>query len=160
MATATTTVITQLPPAAATPNVLSARQENGIPFTMPPFDPAIHLAFEPPTARHSFTELGLKIPHNTPDMCFTEPFQLFSEEGVRMIRRDLLRKEVLDEHLKSWDRAPAYIGGHEDVRIFLLGIISRGDWRYHIQHPFHASNQRVTCRLMSSCKSFAAEIVY
>ncbi|RDW77622.1 hypothetical protein BP6252_05675 [Coleophoma cylindrospora] len=84
-------------------------------FQMPPFDPAIHLAFEPPTARHSFTELGLPKPETTPDMCFTEPFQLFSEEGIRMIRRDLLRKEVLDKHLRSWDRAPAYIGSHEET---------------------------------------------
>lgn len=82
---------------------------------MPPFDPAIHLAFEPPTARHSFTDLGLPKPKTAPDMCFTEPFQLFSEEGIRMIRRDLLRKEVLDKHLRSWDRAPAYIGSHEEV---------------------------------------------
>jgi hypothetical protein len=84
---------------------------------MPPFDPVIHLAFEPPSARHSFTELGLPRPTNTPDMCFTEPFQLFSEEGVRMIRRDLLRKEVLDKHLSAWDRAPCYVGGQEEVRI-------------------------------------------
>lgn len=80
---------------------------------LPPFDPSIHLAFEAPTARHSFTELGLKKPKNAPDICYTEPFQLFSEEGVRMIRRDLLRREVLDKHLTSWDRAPCYIAGHE-----------------------------------------------
>lgn len=84
-------------------------------FTMPPFDPAIHLAFEPPAARHSFTELSLPVPRNAPDMCFTEPFQLFSDEGVRMIRRDLFRKELLDKHLRSWERAPAYISGHEMV---------------------------------------------
>lgn len=81
-------------------------------FTMPKFDPAIHLAFEPPTARHSFTELGLAKPDNVPDMCFTEPFQLFSEEGVRMLRREIFRKEFLDKYMRSWERAPCYIGGH------------------------------------------------
>jgi hypothetical protein len=48
-------------------------------------------------------------------MCFTEPFQLFSEEGIRMIRRDLLRKKVLDKHMSAWERAPCFIGGHEEV---------------------------------------------
>jgi len=86
---------------------------------MPPFDPAVHLAFEAPSARHSFTELGLKRPKNTPDMCFTEPFQLFSEEGVRMIRRDLLRKDVLEKHLSSWDRAPCIISGHEETATWI-----------------------------------------
>lgn len=84
---------------------------------MPPFDPAIHLAFQPPTARHSFTELNLTKPAMAPDMCFTEPFQLFSDEGIRMIRRDLLRKEVLDKHLTAWERAPCTIAGAEDKRI-------------------------------------------
>lgn len=94
---------------------VSPSPENYENVSIPPFDPSIHLAFEPPTARHSFTELGLERPSSAPDMCFTEPFQLFSEEGVRMIRRDLLRKEVLDKHLTAWHRAPCYIGGHEEV---------------------------------------------
>ncbi len=87
---------------------------------MPPFDPAIHLAFEEPSARHSFTELGLPKPKTAPDMCFTEPFQLFSEEGVRMLRRDLLRKEVLDKHMQAWVRAPCSISQHEKVRELLV----------------------------------------
>ncbi|KAL1301526.1 hypothetical protein AAFC00_005768 [Neodothiora populina] len=82
------------------------------PFTMPKFDPSIHLAFTPPTARHSFTELGLPKPTNAPDICFTEPFQLFSQEGVRMLRREVFRKEFLDKYLRSWERAPCYISGH------------------------------------------------
>merc|ERR1711939_1120496 len=83
---------------------------------MPPFDPAIHLAFQEPSTRHSFTELGLPRPKTAPDMCFTEPFQLFSEEGVRMLRRDLLRKEVLDKHMQAWVRAPCSISQHKEVR--------------------------------------------
>ncbi|KAK9319611.1 hypothetical protein V1517DRAFT_37072 [Lipomyces orientalis] len=81
-------------------------------FYIPNFDPAIHLAFEPPSKRYSFTELGLPRPQNAPNVCFTEPFQLFSEEGVRMIRRELFRKEFLDKYMRSWSRAPCYISGH------------------------------------------------
>lgn len=94
---------------------ISAMDPNIESFEMPPFDPAIHLNFEAPSARHSFTELGLEKPKTAPDMCFTEPFQLFSEEGVRMLRRDLLRKEVLDNHMTTWVRAPCSIGSHEKV---------------------------------------------
>ena len=83
-------------------------------FKMPRFDPAVHLAFTPPTARHSFTELGLTKPANAPDICFTEPFQLFSAEGVRMLRREIFRKEFLDKYMRSWGRAPCYIGGHSN----------------------------------------------
>lgn len=81
----------------------------------PQFDPKIHLNFEPPKGRHSFTELGLSKAHNAPDVCFTEPFQLFSEEGVRAIRRELFQKEFLDKYMKSWERTPCYIGGYANT---------------------------------------------
>lgn len=90
--------------------------EDGL-LVMPDFDPALHLAFEPPTKRHTFSEYGLPKPDSCPDMCFTEPFPLFSEEGVRMLRRELLQKKVLDRHLSSWDRAPCYISAVEPVCI-------------------------------------------
>ena len=82
---------------------------------VPDFDPAIHLAFQPPTQRHTFQDLGLPTPQNTPDLCYTEPFRLFSEEGVRILRREMLSKQMLDKYLRSWDRAPAYMAGHEKV---------------------------------------------
>lgn len=82
---------------------------------LPAFDPAIHLAFRPPAQRHSFKDLGLPKPQNAPDLCYTDPFPLFSEEGVRMLRREILNKRILDNYLRSWDRAPAYIAGHEKV---------------------------------------------
>jgi hypothetical protein len=50
-------------------------------------------------------------------MCFTEPFQLFSDEGIKIIRLDLLRNKVLDKHLQVWERAPCYIGGAEVVSL-------------------------------------------
>jgi len=97
------------------PEQLAPVETNCQTIYMPPFDPAIHLEFIPPAERHSFTSLNLPKPDNAPDMCVTEPFQLFSEEGIRMIRRDLLRKEVLDKHLNAWERAPCTIAGAEEV---------------------------------------------
>lgn len=95
------------------PVIDDAQSAHYEPIEMPPFDPKIHLAFQPPILRHSFTELGLSKPASAPDVCFSEPFQLFSEEGIRMIRRDLLRPEVLDKHFMAWDRAPGVISGAE-----------------------------------------------
>lgn len=89
---------------------------------IPQFDPEKHLNYIPPKARYSFTELGLEKPHNAPDLCYTEPFQLLSEEGVRVMRRELFRKEFLDRYMRVWARAPCYIGGHtadEGVRTVL-----------------------------------------
>jgi hypothetical protein len=82
---------------------------------IPEFDPDIHLAYQPPVQRHTFQDLGLPQPQNSPDLCYTEPFQLFSEEGVRILRREMLSREMLDKYLRSWDRAPAYMAGHEKV---------------------------------------------
>lgn len=78
---------------------------------IPPFDPAIHLSFQPPAKRYTFTELGLPVPKGVPDLCYTEPFQLFSEEGVRMLRREIFRRSFLDKYMRSWERAPCIITG-------------------------------------------------
>lgn len=79
---------------------------------VPDFNPAIHLNYSPPTSRHTFQELGLPAPKGTHDICYTEPFQLFSEEGVRMIRREIFQREFLDKYMRSWERAPCLINGH------------------------------------------------
>lgn len=83
---------------------------------IPNFDPAVHLNYRPPPARYSFTKLGLPVPKGCPDLCYTEPFQLFSEEGVRMIRREVFRREFLDKYMRSWERAPCLISGHYPVK--------------------------------------------
>ncbi|KIW64668.1 hypothetical protein PV04_09586 [Phialophora macrospora] len=87
---------------------------------LPDFDPAIHLAFQPPAQRHTFSDVGLQKPQNVPDLCYTDPFPLFSEEGVRILRREMLSRQMLDKYLKSWDRAPAYVAGHEKTAKFTL----------------------------------------
>ncbi|KAL4908870.1 hypothetical protein BDW74DRAFT_174098 [Aspergillus multicolor] len=80
-------------------------------LSVPPFDPAIHLNFQPPSKRYTFSELGLPVPKGVPDLCYTEPFQLFSDEGIRMIRREVFRRSFLDKYMKSWERAPCIITG-------------------------------------------------
>ncbi|KAF4634467.1 hypothetical protein G7Y89_g3641 [Cudoniella acicularis] len=98
------------------PATLQSKQYE--PVEMPPLDPAIDLDFKLPSAQHSFTELGLSKPSTAPDICFSEPFQLFSEEGVRMIRRYLFRPEVLEKHFRAWERAPGIISGAEQTALW------------------------------------------
>ncbi|KAL1890311.1 hypothetical protein Sste5346_008313 [Sporothrix stenoceras] len=101
-----------------------------------PFEPAIHLAFEPPAARHSFTELGLDRPTTAPDVCYTDPFPLFSAEGVRMIRQELLSKKVLDKHLTSWPRAPCIISYHEETATWINNMWNHPAVRECIETAF------------------------
>ncbi|KAL4971030.1 uncharacterized protein BDV14DRAFT_186626 [Aspergillus stella-maris] len=94
---------------------------------IPPFDPAIHLSFQPPSKRYTFTELGLPVPKGVPDLCYTEPFQLFSEEGVRMLRREIFHREFLDKYMRSWERAPCVITGfslYEDDAKFIKSAMT------------------------------------
>lgn len=99
---------------------------------VPPFDPAIHLNFQPPAKRYTFTELGLPVPKGVPDLCYTEPFQLFSEEGIRMLRREIFRRSFLDKYMRSWERAPCIITGFslcDEVRgtPLLLPLLNRDE---------------------------------
>lgn len=92
-------------------------QEAEMQLPIPPFDPAIHLNYHPPTARHTFTELGLPVPKGCPDMCYTEPFQLFTEEGVRMIRREVFRRSFLDKYMKTYgEKDYTIIRGYGNVK--------------------------------------------
>ncbi|KAH6988468.1 hypothetical protein EDB80DRAFT_623019 [Ilyonectria destructans] len=92
-------------------------EEAEMQLPIPPFDPAIHLNYHPPTARHTFTELGLPVPKGCPDMCYTEPFQLFTEEGVRMIRREVFRRSFLDKYMKTYgEKDYTIIRGYGNVK--------------------------------------------
>lgn len=94
--------VSPYPPEIALDARITDLEKTEIELPIPPFDPAIHLNYQPPASRHTFTELGLPVPKGCPDMCFTDPFQMFSEEGVRMIRREAFRRSFLDKYLKTY----------------------------------------------------------
>ncbi|CAG9990776.1 unnamed protein product [Clonostachys byssicola] len=108
---------------------------------VPPFDPLIHLDYQPPSRRWTFTELGLPVPKGLPDVCYTAPFQIFSEEGVRMIRREIFRKSFLDKYMRSWERSPCIITGfsqNEQDAIFMKTAMSHPATQGAINHAFGA----------------------
>jgi hypothetical protein len=70
------------------------------------FDPALHLSFTPPTKSHTLSELGLSSPLACGPIAITSPFPLFSAEGIRALRADLFRPELLSKHMYRESKTP------------------------------------------------------
>lgn len=62
------------------------------------FDPARHLRFEPPKSIVTLKELLLSEKDAISPVAITEPFPLFTLEGVKQMRADLFRPEVVKAH--------------------------------------------------------------
>ncbi|EXJ79430.1 hypothetical protein A1O3_08932 [Capronia epimyces CBS 606.96] len=62
------------------------------------FDPSIHLCFQPPKSIITLKELLLSEENAISPVAITEPFPLFTLEGVKQMRADLFRKEVVERH--------------------------------------------------------------
>jgi hypothetical protein len=70
------------------------------------FDPSIHMAFTPPSKIYTLEEFGLCSPQATGPVAITAPFPLFSTEGIRALRADLFRPELLSKHMYREDKTP------------------------------------------------------
>ena len=57
------------------------------------------MAFEKPTEFYTLEELSLSSPLATGPVAITAPFRLFSPEGIKSMRADLFRPEVLSKHM-------------------------------------------------------------
>jgi len=70
--------------------------------TKPPtpaqFNPSQHLCFDPPKSIVTLKELLLSDKDAISPVAITEPFPLFTLEGVKQMRADLFRKEVVEKH--------------------------------------------------------------
>lgn len=64
----------------------------------PTFNPSQHLSFEPPKSIVTLKELLLSEKDAVSPVAITEPFPLFTLEGVKQMRADLFRKEVVEKH--------------------------------------------------------------
>jgi hypothetical protein len=62
------------------------------------FEPSKHLCFEPPKNIVTLKELLLSEKDAISPVAITEPFPLFSLEGVTQIRADLFRKEIVNKY--------------------------------------------------------------
>jgi hypothetical protein len=62
------------------------------------FDPTRHMAFEAPQDVITLRELLLSEDNACSPVAITQPFPLFSLEGVIEMRKDIFRKEVVQKH--------------------------------------------------------------
>jgi hypothetical protein len=62
------------------------------------FEPARHMAFQPPESVVTLRELFLSEENACSPVAITKPFPLFSLEGVVEMRKDIFRDEVIQKH--------------------------------------------------------------
>ncbi|CAG8973396.1 hypothetical protein HYALB_00000159 [Hymenoscyphus albidus] len=76
------------------------------------FSPSKHLAYEEPKQIHSMEDIGYPASNGISPVAVSEPFQLFSEEAINIMRSEILQKEVQDNYSFTSDIAPRQIRGY------------------------------------------------
>jgi len=77
-----------------------------------PFDPDKHLAFEEPKYIHTMEDIGLPASNGVSNFAVSEPFHLFTEEAVDLMREEILAKEVQEKYSWTSDIAPKQLRGY------------------------------------------------
>lgn len=70
------------------------------------FNPAIHMTYEAPEEVYTLKDLDISPEGAISPVAITAPFRLFSDEGIREIRKDLFRKEMLEKHMFTERKDP------------------------------------------------------
>lgn len=89
---------------------LAADQNNSVVGKL--FNPSKHLAFEEPKKVHTMEDIGYQASNGISPIAVSEPFPLFSEEAVDMMRAEILDPEVLEKYSYTSDIAPKQIRGY------------------------------------------------
>lgn len=61
------------------------------------FDPTKHLTYEEPSDIHTMEDIGYPSSNGVSPVAVSEPFRLFSEEAVNLMRREILDPEVQEK---------------------------------------------------------------
>jgi hypothetical protein len=76
------------------------------------FNPSKHLAYEEPKYIHTMEDIGLPLDNGVSPVAVSEPFRLFSEEAVDIMRSEILDPEVQEKYTYTSDIAPKQIRGY------------------------------------------------
>jgi hypothetical protein len=76
------------------------------------FDPSKHLTFEEPTYIHTMEDIGYPSSNGVSPVAVSEPFRLFSEEAVNIMRGEILDPEVQEKYSYTSDIAPKQVRGY------------------------------------------------
>ncbi|KAJ6103499.1 hypothetical protein N7486_005926 [Penicillium sp. IBT 16267x] len=101
-------------------NVQVDRPISAVPQAL--FDPEKHLSFQPPEGFITLKELGLSDEKAISPVAITQPFPLFSIEGVTQMRADLFRKEVVEKHGYATVKGCYKMRGYSDDTPFVDSV--------------------------------------
>lgn len=76
------------------------------------FNPSKHLEFEEPKYVHTMEDIGFSSNSGVSPVAVSEPFRLFSEEAVNIMREEVLNPEVQENYSYTSDIAPKQIRGY------------------------------------------------
>ncbi|PMD24824.1 hypothetical protein NA56DRAFT_593891 [Hyaloscypha hepaticicola] len=76
------------------------------------FNPSKHLTFEEPSYVHTMEDIGYPSSNGVSPIAVSEPFRLFSEEAVNIMRDEILDPEVQEKYSYTSDIAPRQIRGY------------------------------------------------
>jgi hypothetical protein len=86
--------------------------DHGSPAVGKLFNSQRHLAFEPPNYIHTMEDIGYSSTNGVSPIAVSEPFRLFSEEAVDIMRSEVLEKEVQENYSYTSDIAPKQLRGY------------------------------------------------
>jgi hypothetical protein len=87
------------------------------------FKPDVHLAYQPPKKVYTMEDIGLPLSNGVSPVAVSEPFQLFSEEAINMMRAEVLSDAVLEGFSYTSDIAPRQLRGYAPQYVFLSQLL-------------------------------------
>jgi hypothetical protein len=90
------------------------------------FIPSKHLSYEEPKYVHTMEDIGYSATSGVSPIAVSEPFRLFSEEAVDVMRKEISSKEVMEGYSYTSDIAPKQLRGYAPkyvLSLFLLSIL-------------------------------------
>jgi len=86
--------------------------DNGAPAVGKLFIPNKHLAYEAPKYIHTMEDIGYLSTNGVSPVAVSEPFRLFSEDAVDIMRSEVLNEEVQQKYSYTSDIAPKQLRGY------------------------------------------------
>lgn len=76
------------------------------------FNPSKHLSYEEPSHIHTMEDIGFSATSGVSPIAVSEPFRLFSEDAIDIMRNEVLSPEVQDNYCYSSDIAQKQLRGY------------------------------------------------
>ncbi|CZR50692.1 uncharacterized protein PAC_00566 [Phialocephala subalpina] len=86
--------------------------DHGSPAVGKLFNPSKHLQYEEPTHIHTMEDIGFAASKGVSPVAVSEPFRLFSEEAVNIMREEIFDPEVQEKYSYTSDISPRQLRGY------------------------------------------------